>query len=130
MATTTARWCTVGVALLVLVARTELRSEPQVRTLDHALTIQYNVRVPTRDGVRLSADIYRPEDTTRHPAIFELTPYGNNSNGSIEGAWRWVQRGYAFVTVDVRGRFDSDGEFTPYRHDGKDGSDVMDWIAG
>ena len=54
------------------------------RALDHPIKIQYNVRVAMRDGVHLSADIYRPDDTARHPAIFELTPYNNNSNASIE----------------------------------------------
>jgi putative CocE/NonD family hydrolase len=129
MPTTTARCGACGAAL-VMMCLTGATRAAQDRALDHPLKIQYNARIAMRDGVRLSADIYRPEDSARHPAIFELTPYGNNSNGSIEAAWHWVQRGYAFVTVDARGRFDSDGEFTPYRHDGKDGSDVMDWVAG
>jgi putative CocE/NonD family hydrolase len=44
-------------------------------------------------------------------------------------AWSFVRRGYAFVTVDARGRYDSEGEFVPYRHDGKDGARVMSWIV-
>ncbi|HET9985327.1 MAG TPA: CocE/NonD family hydrolase, partial [Longimicrobiales bacterium] len=123
----TTRFFAVGAAVLLAAARLAAQ---QAAVLDHAMTIQYNVRIPMHDGVTLSADIYRPADDARHPTIFELTPYNNNSNNSMEGAWRWVRRGYAFVTVDVRGRFDSDGAFTPYRSDGPDGSDVMDWVAG
>jgi len=96
---------------------------------DYPMVIRYNVRVPMNDGVRLSADVYRPRGEAPRPAILELTPYSNNSASSMTEAWRFVKRGYAFVTVDARGRYDSEGEFTPYRHDGKDGAQVMTWIT-
>ncbi|MGE0553876.1 MAG: CocE/NonD family hydrolase [Gemmatimonadales bacterium] len=95
----------------------------------YPMTIRYNVKVPMRDQVRLSADLYRPADDRKHPTIFELTPYNNNSPTSMASAWQHVRRGYVFITVDVRGRYDSDGEFAPFRHDGSDGADVMSWIA-
>jgi putative CocE/NonD family hydrolase len=47
----------------------------------------------------------------------------------MNGAWRWVRRGYAYAIADARGRFDSEGDFKPYRADGPDGSDIMNWIA-
>ena len=68
-------------------------------------------------------------DDAKHPTVLSLTPYNNDSDNTMEEAWSYVKRGYSFVTVDVRGRYDSDGEFDPYRHDGRDGSDVMNWIA-
>ena len=40
-----------------------------------------------------------------------------------------VARGYAVVVQDVRGRYGSDGEFVPYRHEGKDGYDTIEWAA-
>ena len=98
--------------------------------IDHPMTARLDVRVPMRDGVHLSADVYRPRDDARHPTMFELTPYNNNNDGSVEQAWHFVQRGYAVVMADVRGRYDSEGEFDPYRSDGPDGSDLMNWIAG
>lgn len=94
------------------------------------MVVEYDVPIPMRDGVRLSADIYRPRDSSvRAPALLELTPYNNNSDRTMEEAWHFVRRGYAYVLADVRGRYDSEGEFLPFRADGRDGSDVMDWIA-
>src|SRR5688572_319218 len=120
------RFFIVGTAMLMAAGPVVAQQEDAI---DHAMTVEYNVRIPMRDGVRLSADIYRPRGAARHPTIFQLTPYSNNSNGSLEGAASWVKRGYAYVTADVRGRYDSDGEFRPYISDGDDGSDIMDWIA-
>ena len=116
----------MGAALFLAAAPVAAQQESFI---EHPMTIQYNVRVPMRDGVTLSVDIYRPKDDARHPTIFELTPYNNIAPNSMEQAWHWVQRGYAFATADVRGRNDSDGSFLPYRTDGRDGSDIMDWIA-
>lgn len=94
-----------------------------------SMLAEHDVRIETRDGVSLSADVYRPDDAGRHPTLLELTPYGNAADGVLDDVDRFVRRGYAFVSVDVRGRFDSDGEFVPFRNDGRDGSDVIDWIA-
>lgn len=96
---------------------------------EYPMAVQYNVKVPMRDAVRLSADVYRPPDAGPHPTIMELTPYSNNSPATMTEAWRFVQRGYVFVTVDARGRYDSEGEFAPFRQDGPDGADLMTWIA-
>jgi putative CocE/NonD family hydrolase len=93
------------------------------------MIIEYDVPVTMRDGVKLSADIYRPINVTRYPTVMTLTPYGNLNANTMESAWRWVGRGYAFVTVDVRGRYDSEGEFDPWRTDRADGSDVLTWIG-
>jgi putative CocE/NonD family hydrolase len=120
------RFSIIGAALLM--AATSLAAQ-QEQFIPHPMTIQYNVRVPMRDGVTLSVDVYRPKDTAKHPSIFELTPYNNISANTQEQAWKWVTRGYAFVTADARGRNDSDGEFRPYRTDGPDGSDIIDWVA-
>ncbi|MBI4419807.1 MAG: CocE/NonD family hydrolase, partial [Gemmatimonadetes bacterium] len=79
--------------------------------------------------VRLSVDIYRPEGTGPFPTVFQETPYGNISDGTMAQAWRLVRRGYVYAVADSRGRYDSEGDFYPYRHDGPDGSDVMTWIA-
>jgi uncharacterized protein len=41
----------------------------------------------------------------------------------------FVSRGYFLVAMDVRGRGDSDGTFEPYRNDGQDGYDAVEWCA-
>src|SRR5947209_2067258 len=89
----------------------------------------FDVRVPLRDGVTLSADITRPAVEGHYPAIVLRTPYNKNSMVAHTRARYFAAHGYAFVTLDVRGRGDSDGVFVPYRNDGIDGYDVIEWVA-
>lgn len=101
-------------------------------SITHETFAQYNVRVPMRDGVTLSADIFRPAETrrgTRVPVILVRTPYNKNQKTYTDPARYFSERGYAFVVMDVRGRGDSDGEFVPYRNDGRDGYDAVEWCA-
>lgn len=95
---------------------------------DGSVVAQYNVMVPMRDGVRLSTDVYHPKGEGRYPTILTRNPYGNGSGG-ISGAKHWAARGYAVVTQDIRGRYDSDGNFYPYAYDANDGHDILEWIA-
>ena len=44
-------------------------------------------------------------------------------------AKRAVPQGYAVVMQDCRGRFDSDGEFSPYFQEPEDGYDTQEWIG-
>ncbi len=90
---------------------------------------EFNIRVPLRDGVELSADIYRPDTGQPSPTLLARTPYNKNTRFAYEkGSW-YADRGYAFVWIDVRGRGDSDGVFVPYRSDGVDGYDAVEWTA-
>jgi putative CocE/NonD family hydrolase len=100
--------------------------------MQQTLLAEYNVRVPLRDGVTLSADIYRPRETgngMRVPVILVRTPYNKNQGSYIEPARYFAEHGYAYVTMDVRGRGDSDGVFVPYRNEGPDGYDAIEWCA-
>lgn len=84
--------------------------------------------VNTRDGERLATDVYLPEaEASRYPAVLVRTPYGK-SNGA-ELYYRFVQRGYAVVLQDVRGREDSTGEWIPEHFEVEDGDDTLNWIA-
>ena len=88
------------------------------------------IRVPMRDGVRLSVDVYRPEAEGKFPGILMLTAYSNNTAGIMARAHWYAKRGYAVVLADTRGRFDSDGEFDPYNPKHKtDGYDLIEWFA-
>ncbi len=91
--------------------------------------IQWDVRIPLRDGVTLSADLYRPKNDDLVPAIVIRTPYGKNTREMADQARYFAERGYAVVAVDVRGRGDSDGLFAPYFGEGEDGYDVIEWVA-
>lgn len=98
----------------------------------YKIWIDFDRRVLMRDGVELSADVYRPEQSRngqRFPAIVMRTPYNKNQMRLIEPARYFAQRGYAVVLMDVRGRGDSDGKFVPYRNEGTDGYDTIEWCA-
>jgi putative CocE/NonD family hydrolase len=92
------------------------------------VTRQFNVRIPMRDGITLSADLAVPESRPA-PAVVIRTPYGKSGERQSSRATYLAQAGYAVVQADVRGRGDSDGVFRPYRHDGPDGADVIAWTA-
>jgi putative CocE/NonD family hydrolase len=86
-------------------------------------------RIPMRDGVHVVADVVLPAGEGPFPAVVERTPY---SRGRLLNPVSWlrlVDRGYAFVTVDVRGRGDSEGVFKPFHSDGYDGYDTVEWVA-
>ena len=97
----------------------------------HKVWIDFGVRVAMRDGVQLSADIYRPQesrDGEHFPAVLLRTPYNKATEKIVEtGNW-FAERGYA-VVMDGRGRGDSEGQFRPYRNDGRDGFDSVEWCA-
>lgn len=90
--------------------------------------IQWGVRIPMGDGTRLGATLYLPSaDVLPVPALFTLTPYIGQKYH--EEAMYFAAHGYAFVTVDVRGRGDSDGVFTPLRRSGEEGRDIVRWLS-
>ena len=92
--------------------------------------IERDVVIPMRDGVALRADIYRPAGNGPFPVLVFRTPYGkHNAAESDRIHLKAVERGYAVVLQDVRGRYASDGIFEPYRHEGDDGYDTIEWAA-
>jgi putative CocE/NonD family hydrolase len=88
-----------------------------------------DVKVPMRDGVKLSTDLYMPSDSRRFPTILVRTPYNNNGEGMVRQAMYYATRGYAVALQDVRGRYDSEGEWVPMRNEAKDGYETVEWIA-
>ena len=91
--------------------------------------LEYDVRIPMRDGVTLSADIYRPNAPGRFAVILVRTPYDNGTKpNAIRGRF-WASHGYAYVVQDVRGRGDSDGVFYPLINEAQDGYDTQTWCG-
>ena len=87
---------------------------------------EFDVKVPMRDGVLLSTDVYRPDTTGRFPVLLMRTPYNNFDPAT--GYW-FAARGYAVVLQDVRGKCDSDGEFYPLANEAADGYDTQTWCG-
>ncbi len=118
----------------------------------HRVTIRHDVRVPVRDGITLSANLFMPaaaddraaesgaDDRAqepavrRFPAILEMIPYRKDD-------WRYAadvargtylaERGYVLCRLDVRGTGSSDGialdEYT--EAETLDGYDAVEWLA-
>jgi putative CocE/NonD family hydrolase len=95
--------------------------------LQPEMTIESNRKVPMRDGVQLALEIYRPKEEGRFPVVLVRTPYGRK--GNEQQARPFVGSGYVYILADVRGRGDSEGEFTPYANTGEDGFDLIEWAA-
>ena len=91
--------------------------------------MRLDVGVPMRDGVTLSADIYLPDAAGSFPTVLIRTPYGNNAAPSIETGRRLANVGYACVIQDVRGRWDSDGDYYPIVNEAEDGYDTQEWVG-
>jgi len=68
-----------------------------------------NVGVPMRDGVRLATTVILPEAEGSYPVILVRSAYGRV--GGLAQGISWASKGYAYVTQDCRGRFDSEGEW-------------------
>lgn len=93
-----------------------------------AVSIDWGVRIPMRDGASLHAVLYRPKATSEPlPAVMTITPYGVDS--VHEAGVFFASRGFVFAAVDCRGRGGSDGSFVSYATDGTDGHDAVEWLA-
>jgi uncharacterized protein len=94
------------------------------------IRVDTGLAVPMRDKVVLRADLYRPVEEGKSPALVYRTPYGRTDTvGGSAFIHAAVRRGYAVLLQDVRGRYGSGGVFEPYRQEGPDGYDTIEWAA-
>jgi putative CocE/NonD family hydrolase len=115
-------------ALLALVVCIAPAQAAEADRSSDAVAFQWGVKIPLRDGVKLNATLYRPrEQKDALPCVFTLTPYIAQSYH--ERGMYFAANGYVFLTVDVRGRGNSEGEFTPLLQEAKDGHDVVEWLG-
>jgi uncharacterized protein len=97
-------------------------------TVQARVRVQWGVKIPLRDGVHLNATLYLPPDHLgATPAIVTLTPY--IAQTYHDRGLYFAAHGYPFLIVDVRGRGNSEGVFKPLLNEGKDGYDVVEWLA-
>ncbi|TXB97209.1 hypothetical protein FocTR4_00011893 [Fusarium oxysporum f. sp. cubense] len=123
------------------------------------MDVEYNHDIDMRDGVKLRGDIFRPcsSSTTRLPIVLAMTPYGKQSPFDVtqilpskdfdagfdgvrfsnhlvfEGSDPvfWTKNGFAYVVVDARGSFASEGEEASFasQSDGVDAYDVIEYLG-
>jgi uncharacterized protein len=91
------------------------------------IVIERAVTMKTRDGVTLNADIYRPAGEGTFPVLLQRTPY--NKVNAADFALMAVAHGFIVVVQDVRGRYTSEGEWYPFKHEIDDGYDTVEWAA-
>jgi uncharacterized protein len=90
------------------------------------VVVEAGVRVKMRDGIALVADVYRPQEEGRFPVLLERTPYNRAEPGT---GVLLASHGYVVILQDTRGRYASEGDFYPFRDEGRDGYDTVEWAA-
>jgi hypothetical protein len=80
-----------------------------------------------RDGVVLRSDIYRPRADGKFPVLLNRTPY--DKVNELAFGLRAASQGYVVISQDVRGRYTSEGEWYPFKHEIEDGYDSVEWAA-
>ncbi|WP_025133512.1 YcaO-like family protein [Leucobacter sp. PH1c] len=80
----------------------------------------------TRDGIELRGLIWSPRSP--RGTVLIRTPYDAGAHAPIARSWN--RRGYRCIVQDVRGRYASDGEWDPYRHEAEDGADALRAVDG
>ncbi len=100
----------------------------------YEVSIEHNVEARMRDGVVLRADVYRPKAEGRFPVILERTPYDKREivqpgMYGVDLGLVLAAHGYVYILQDCRGRFASDGEWYPFKHESEDGYDTVEWAA-
>lgn len=105
--------------------------------LQSIAVVERKVMVRMRDGVRVQADVYRPKDQSKtYPIILSRTPYNFNWWDVRLGAPRdmttvldAVKRGYAYIIMNERGRFFSEGNYDILGAPTTDGDDALTWMS-
>ncbi len=136
---------------IILKAGTVRREGAMPLTCD--ILFERDKEITLRDGTKIYADIFRPVDGGKYPAILCISPYGKEIGGQhiddiphrvgiplnatsglerFEGAdpAYWVAKGYAVVNPDTRGAYSSEGNINYWgRQYAEDGYDIVEWIA-
>jgi putative CocE/NonD family hydrolase len=103
-----------------------------------------DVMIPARDGVKLHTLIFAPKNASgKLPFLMERSPYGfDNGRGERTLATRYKEladEGFIFVLQDIRGRYQSEGQFVMQRpvrdrskpdsiDEGTDTYDTIEWL--
>ncbi len=113
------------------------RRSADEKALESIAVIERKLMVPMRDGKRMATDVYRPKEASRkYPAIFVRTPYNfnywdvrNGAPSDMSAQLEAVKRGYAYVLMNERGHFFSEGNYDILGPPRSDGDDAISWIT-
>lgn len=97
------------------------------------ILFEEDVEAVMRDGTVLRANIVRPDDAGRYPAMLVRHPYGKDVMPSFyqAAAVNAARQGFVAIMQDCRHRFASGGEggYVPFVGDDADGVDSIAWAA-
>jgi len=110
------------------------------------LVIEKDIEIALRDGVRLTADVFRPKGGGKFPVLINIGAYQKDKlwvpppdleeepnpymNWETVNPLWWVPRGYAAVRVDTRGSGKSPGITDPFSlQEALDFHDAIEWSA-
>src|ERR1700733_13394837 len=81
----------------------------------YRVVADWDIKVTMQDGTKLATDVYRPKAPGKYPVILVRTCYGKRTRSHLYKpiGELFASQGYALVMQDVRGKFDSEGEFHP-----------------
>ncbi|HEY6292764.1 MAG TPA: CocE/NonD family hydrolase [Terriglobia bacterium] len=113
-----------GAATVILMAAVVI---PAFADGPYRVLVESGVVAKMRDGTVLRATIYRPDAPGKFPVLLERTPYDRRNQ--VEDALKGAVRGYVVVIQDTRGRYGSEGEWYPFKHESDDGYDTVEWAA-
>ena len=130
-------WRLRGVGIAVLAAATLVLGQALVaqglREGDVKREFGY---VTLRDGVKLAYVTYRPVKDGRYPTLLEFSPYGvdgkpfDEPSRPTRAVRRFLERGYAYAGVDIRGTSCSTGTMTMFDPlIAQDGAEVIEWLG-
>src|SRR5579863_4049964 len=111
-------------SIVILLCASQLRAFADA---SYRVTLQRDVEAKMRDSTVLRADVYRPDAPGQFPVLLERTPY--DKRGSVDFGLGAAARGYVVIIQDVRGRYTSEGEWYPFKHESDDGYDTVEWAA-
>src|SRR5579863_7947775 len=111
-------------SIVILLCASQLRAFADA---SYRVTLQRDVEAKMRDSTVLRADVYRPDAPGQFPVLLERTPY--DKRGSVDFGLGAAARGYVVIIQDVRGRYTSQGEWYPFKHESDDGYDTVEWAA-
>ncbi|MBF0277465.1 MAG: CocE/NonD family hydrolase [SAR324 cluster bacterium] len=115
-----------------------MKVEENLSGPEYDVVLSRGLKVKARDGVKLSVDIYRPAKNGDplpgpFPAIITRSPYdtrsGKGPSSQTANGEFFARHGYLYAVQDVRGRFESEGDFVLLDGEGEDGYDVIEWLA-
>ncbi len=95
------------------------------------ISVDFDVPARMRDGTTLRANVYRPVGEGQWPVLLTRLPYGKDFplGSSVLDPAQAARRGYVVVVQDTRGRFTSEGEWSPMVNEALDGVDTIEWAA-